>query len=270
MENLAQYLQLAVPLLLILWLALWPLRGRARWAHLAMTGVLVGLIALWGQWRWPSAYAPYVLGLLFLGAAVFGRRRSNGRRDSRMLPGFLATLIAMVAAFGLALGVEARLRPADLTDLALPAAGRFAVTQGGNHRLLNTHLVVNDADTPSLTGWRGQAYAIDLQPIDRFGRPLMNGLPVTAPCAGSIAGQGEDTRLGRYLILDCAGTWVVLSGLDSIAATGPLAVGSLVGQGNRITLHAQTPGTATHPFSGEPLWISLNGTYPVRSAILGF
>lgn len=263
------YLQLIVPLVLILWLAVWPLRGRARWVHVVLVGAAVALIGLVGQWVWPTAYAPFGLMALVVLAVLLGRRRDVGRRQPRVVPGALAAIGAVAALAGVALAVEARLRPADMLDLTLPGAGRFVVTQGGNHWAINRHLAVNDADMPSLSGWRGQAFAVSLLPVDRFGRAGAAAVTVLAPCTGTVAAQGEDTRLGPYLVLDCTGIWVVLSGLTKVTATGEVTVGDAVGQGADMVIHAQSPGTAAHPFSGEPKWISLNGVFPVRGAVLG-
>jgi hypothetical protein len=262
------YLQLGLPLALILWLVFWPLRGRARWLHVALVAGCVGLVALVGQWVWPSAYTPYVLMGLVVLAAVLGRRREVDRWTTGLWPGLLATGGAVLVWAGVAFGVDARLRPAELVALRLPVSGALLVTQGGRHGAINAHLAVMDPDMPSLSGWRGQSYAVALAPVDGWGRARNGVQDVRAPCAGQVVGQGTDTRLGRYLTLDCAGVWVVLSGLDTVAANGAVGAGDPVGQGAGVVVHAQTPGTAQHPFSGEPRWIGLDGVFPVRGMVL--
>jgi hypothetical protein len=262
------YLQFGLPLAMILWLAFWPLRGRARWLHVTLVAGCVGMAALFGQWVWPSAYAPYVLLALVVPAAVLGRRRGTDRRAATLWPGVLTAGAGLAAWAAVGVGVDARLRPGDLVGLEMPLGGAALVTQGGGHRAINAHLAVLDPDSPSLSGWRGQAHAVDLAPVNGWGRVQPGAQDVRAPCAGQVAGQGTDTRLGQYLTLDCAGVWVVLSGLETSRASGAVGAGDVVGQGGTVVIHAQTPGTPQHPFSGEPLWIGLDGVFPVRGMVL--
>lgn len=264
-----QYLQLGLPVALILWFAIAPLKGRVRWAHMAMTGAMIALIVLRFQWLWPSAYAPVGLIILFLLAVFLGRRRPANHRQTSLWPGLLASFVALIASAGAAVLINARLQPATAFEAASPLETRAVVTEGGSSTLINTHLSVLDPDTPSLSGWRGSAYAVSLQAIDKLGRPVLTVQQIAAPCDGDIVGQGEDTRLGRYLIIDCAGTWIVLSGLAAVTASGPVTTAANIGDATTLTLHAQEAGSAAHPFSGSPLWIRLNGIFPVRGGILG-
>ena len=122
------YFQIGLPLALILWLAFWPLRGGARWAHVVLVVGCVAVAGLFGQWLWPSAYAPYgLLGLVVL-AAVVGRRRAVDRRGGSAWPGVMAAVAGVIAWGGVALGVDARLRPTDLVALAMPLNGAALVT----------------------------------------------------------------------------------------------------------------------------------------------
>jgi hypothetical protein len=79
-----------------------------------------------------------------------------------------------------------------------------------------------------------------------------------------------DERLGQAVVLDCAGVWVVLGGMDAVdvAAGAEVAMGAPVGQATALTLHAQTPGVAAHPFSGDALAVVLDDRYPVRGMVL--
>jgi hypothetical protein len=270
------YLQLGVPALMILWLAVWPLRGRARWVHVGLVAGLVGALALGLQWRWPSAYAPYGLILMTVLAAAFGRRRAVGRQGAGPVWPVLLALLAAVAAWGaVGFGIKVRLPPGGAyRDLALPMAGRVLVTEGGRHWTVNRHQEVTDPDAPSLTGWRGAARAVAVEPVDGWGRAVAAPVEVRAPCGGAVAGRGEDGRLGRYLILECGGAWVVLSGLAGVAVGGPevagpeVAAGGVLGSGRAVVIHAQSPGTAQHPFSGDPVWIRLGGVFPTRGQVL--
>lgn len=262
------YMQIALPIGLMLWLAIWPLRGHARVAHVAMTAGLTAALILWAQWLWPSAYAPLAIGVLLVLVIVLGRRRPVDRRKSRLLPGLLAALLALLATVLAGWLISHRLRPPATLDLTLPFATPAAVTEGGRAVPINRHRAVQDSDSPSLSGWRGLADAVTLWPIDHLGRPLTTAQPVTAPCGGTVASMGNDTRLGRYLVLICTDTWVVLSGMTQVSASGRVSVGQPVGEALDLTVHAQSPGTPAHLFSGTPVPISMNGTYPVRSWVM--
>lgn len=260
--------QIALPILLILWLVIAPLPGRARLIHVAMTFCLLATIILAGQWLWPSAYAPLGLLALLLIAILFGRRRTVDRQRNRLWPAVLASLVTFAAAIAAAGLVTARLRPATVTDIAAPFAAAMVITEGGARQIINRHRAVMDADSPSLLAWQGTAFAISLLPADGLGRIVATPQPVLAPCAGRVTAQGEDQRIGRFVQIDCAGTVVVVSELSTIDAAGQLTMGQSIGTASTLTLHAQTPGTSTHPFSGTPRWISLNGTFATRGWVL--
>jgi hypothetical protein len=263
-----QYIQFAVPLALIFWFAIWPFYGRARWVHIAMTIAILAAIILLFPWLWPSAYAPLGLIALLLLAILFGRRRPVPRFHSRVWPTILAaglTIAATVLAAGLA---TARLRPAAAVDLAPPFASAMAITEGGARAVINRHRAVLDPASPSLSSWRGTGHAVSLYPVDRWGRPLTRPQPVLAPCAGRVMATGDDPRLGRYVLMICDGNIVTLSGLSDTTASGAIEAATPLGTASSLTLHAQTPGTPAHPFSGDPFWITLNGSFPVRGLVL--
>ncbi|MGL4321097.1 MAG: hypothetical protein ACRCS3_09565 [Paracoccaceae bacterium] len=262
------YVQIALPVAMILWLALWPLRGRARLIHAALTIAMVSAVILLFPWLWPSAYAPLLLlGLLVL-AILFGRRRATHRHGSSLWPGILAALTTIVVTIGAAGLVTARLRPATALDLAAPFSTAIAITEGGAREVINRHRAVLDTNSPSLSGWTGTAYGTTLQPVDKWGKPITTAQPVLAPCAGQITATGEDTRLGSFVMLTCANDRIVLSGLTTVSAQGPVSAGAAIGTASSLALHAQTPGTSAHPFSGNPLWITLNGSFPVRGWVI--
>jgi hypothetical protein len=262
------YLQIAIPMALILWLAFWPMRGRARILHVLMTLALVAAIILTFQWLWPSAYAPLALIALFILAALFGRRRPVPRHhQARIWPGLIAAAVALAATVAAAGLVTARLPPATTLDLSSPFATATAIIEGGAREVINRHRAVLDVNSPSLSSWKGMAYAVTLQPIDSWGKPSAEPQAVLAPCAGPVT-TGEDTRLGTYIILTCAAETVVLSGLTTVTAEPAATAGAPLGAASSLTLHAQTPGTSAHPFSGDPLWITLNGSFPVRGWVI--
>ncbi|MFM2388995.1 MAG: hypothetical protein RLZZ437_550 [Pseudomonadota bacterium] len=262
------YVQIALPLALIIWLALWPLRGRARLIHVALTIASLCAIILLFPWLWPSAYAPVLLIILLILTVFLGRRRAPERHASSLWPGILAALATLTVTIGAAGLLTARLRPAATLDLGLPFSTAFTVTEGGAREVINRHRAVLDANSPSLSSWTGTAYGITLQPVDHWGKSLTEAQPVLAPCAGPVTLTGQDSRLGRFVTLTCAGNHIVLSGLTSVTAQGGVEAGAPLGTATTLTLHAQTPGTSAHPFSGDPLWLSLNGSFPVRGWVI--
>jgi hypothetical protein len=54
----------------------------------------------------------------------------------------------------------------------------------------------------------------------------------------------------------------------SVADAAAVGIGDVVGTGAHVAVHAQTPGTPQHPFSGDPLWIELDGVFAVRGMVL--
>jgi hypothetical protein len=266
------YLQFGAPVVLILWFALAPLRGRARLAHAALTATCLLIAGLLFRWSWPSAYAPVLFLGVFLLAFVIGRRRPANPRQPVLWPGFLAGLLALAGGVGVAVLVNARLLPPAGVLLASPFAAPALVTEGGALRLINRHRDVLDPDSPSLGSWRGTAHGISLLPVDRLGRPLPAPQPVQAPCAGGVIAATSDPRLGPLVLIDCGGDWVTVSGLATtapgIAVGQKVSQGQALGEGGPITLHAQRPASAAHPFSGTPLWLQIAGVKPVRGWIL--
>lgn len=264
-----EYVQLGVPLVLIAWLAVWPLRGRARMAHVVIVLAVVGLIGVVGQWGWPSAYAPYGLMGLALLAVLVGRRRAVGRGDaSGWLGGILAVLVAGAALGGVALAVQAWVRPVAVVALDMPVTGAALVTEGGRHWAINAHRAVLDGDSPSLTGWKGAGEGVTLVAVDAWGRATGGVMDVVAPCAGAVVQMVEDTRLGRAVVLDCAGVWVVLGGMETVGAGDAVVAGAAVGTSTVLSMHAQTPGVAAHPFSGDALAVVIADRYAVRGMVL--
>jgi hypothetical protein len=266
-----EYLQLALPILLILWLALWPLRGRARLIHVAMTIAIVSGMILLVPWRWPSAYAPLALLAFLILTILIGRRRPPHRHGGSLWPAIFAALATLAAAIGTAGLITARLPPSTPLDLAPPFGTTIAVSEGGARAVINRHRAVLDANAPSLSGWVGTAHGTTLHAVDPWGKPLTAAQPVLAPCAGRVTATGTDGRLGAYVMLACDGHHIVLSGLASLAtlaAAGPVTTGAPLGTATSLTLHAQTPGTSVHPFSGDPRWITLHGRFPVRGLVI--
>lgn len=83
---------------------------------------------------------------------------------------------------------------------------------------------------------------------------------------------------GNHVTIDCDGTWVLLGHLmrgsvvvdDGEGVATGAALGRVGNSGNtgdpHLHIHAQRPGTAAEPMSGEPLPIRIEGRYLVRNA----
>jgi Peptidase family M23 len=130
--------------------------------------------------------------------------------------------------------------------------------------------VVLDPDSPSLTSWRGAGHGVVLVAVDGWGRARGAVMDVRAPCAGQVVLVTTDTRMGQAVVLDCAGTWVVLGQMQTItvAEGAQVATGVALGTAVALSLHAQMPGIAGHPFSGTPLAMVLDDRTAVRGMVL--
>jgi hypothetical protein len=193
--------------------------------------------------------------------------------------------------------------PAGAVDLAFPfRSGRYLIANGGATERVNAHLMTLQ---PGFARWRGESYGTDLIKVDDYGfrtreRRLLNvpedpaaylafGEPVYAPCAGAVeeaVGGLPDMPVpmrdrshleGNFVRLRC-GTVVVLLGhlRRGSVKVGPgdhVQTGQLLGavgnSGNsdepHLHIHAQMPGTAEAPLSGQPLLATFNGRFLVRN-----
>jgi len=188
-----------------------------------------------------------------------------------------------------------------VVDLAIPfETGRYLVVNGGNHLSINAHLKTLDPTVARFHRWRGNSHAVDLVGITRLGshasglrpsRPeayVIYGARIVAPCAGTVLlaegsmpdqpvpGVAVEQRAGNFVMLRCAGADVVLAhfrpGTVAVRVGEVVTTGRLLGRaGNsgasdepHLHIHAQRPGTADAPMSGDPLPITIGGRYLVR------
>lgn len=225
-------LQLIVPLLLILWLALRPAKSRAGWLlQILATVAYLAAIGLAGEWLALPRWLAWLWLALFALAALFGPKPDWGwpRHWAGWvaLPAWAALFILSVAQSaevirGLALPVG------PVADIPLPLPpGRYAVADGGARVSMSAHLRTIDPETLRRPDWRGQAYAIDLVALDAWHRqapglapddPRVYAIwnrPVLAPCTGRvlIAADGRpdlpvphrdlEAPLGNHVLLRC-------------------------------------------------------------------
>lgn len=195
--------------------------------------------------------------------------------------------------------------PRQVVDLAPPFAdGRYLVGHGGSRPLLNPHLAALDPANERLEPYRGQADALDILAIDRFGLRARGAAPesldayhiygreVVAPCEGAvrhaeahhpdrpIGAADRENPAGNHIRLACGEVEIVLAHLipeslvveagDSVLTGEPL--GAIGNSGNtsepHLHIHAQRPGPAAAPLAGDPLQITIEGRYLARNARL--
>ena len=294
-------LQLVVPLLLVGWVAAgWGPRN-VQIAVAALSALYLAAIGLAGLWVVLPWWLPFVYAILLLAAArsafVQARPATAVSRGALVVLGLGGVLLSVI----IVLTFVARRPPGNTIELAFPLRdGTFLVVNGGNHLLINAHLGTLEGDR--FRPYRGQSYGVDIVRLDRLGlraRGLLSndpraylifGHPVVAPCAGVVVAAVDGLpdmsppepdrshMAGNHVILDCAGTWVLLGHFErgSIAVrkgeTIPpgASLGRVGNSGNsgepHLHIHAQRPGSVEEPISGEPVAVRLGGRYLVRNA----
>jgi hypothetical protein len=194
------------------------------------------------------------------------------------------------------------LQPGMVVDLAFPLeGGEYLVVNGGSTISINAHLMTLDAGVARFHAYRGQSYGVDIVKLGRWGLRAdgvlppqpgayeIYGVPVYAPCAGDVIAARDglpdmqvpqmdrDHMAGNHLLLRCKQADVLLGHLKPGSLN--VAVGQRVSTGQAVAnvgnsgntgephlhIHAQMPGTATEPFSGNPLAVRFDGRFRVRN-----
>lgn len=270
----------------------------------------LALIAVAGTWLLAPWYLPYAYAVLGFGAAKAAWRRVGRHRLWAGLPIKPRLRIASyggMTAFcaGMILWALSGYGPPEgrSINLASPLKdGTYYVVNGGYSLLINPHM--KTLWRQSLSGYRGQSYALDLVRIDRFGlrteglwpedlrRYYIFGEPVYAPCTGGVV-QIEDqlpdqTPLqtdprhpaGNLVRLECGEADVVMAHLMksslTVEAGQKVQTGQLIGRvGNsglstepHLHLHAQYRGPTHNFLAGEPMPIRVDGRILVRNSRL--
>jgi hypothetical protein len=297
-------LQLAIPLLLIVWVARDRSADRLSWfALVILAGVYLAGIAIAGLWLVVPRPALYGLTVLYAVAVAAGARRP---RVVKCPSGTRSTVAAvarlMLAALMLVVTVlllQGRRAPTQAVDLEFPLrGGRYVVVNGGSLELINAHLMTLAA---RFAPYRGQSYGVDIVAVNRAGvraRGVRPGDPsryeifgdsVFAPCAGVVVasvGGLEDLdppardrvhMEGNHVILECGDIWVVLAHLQCgtvrVQPGAEVIVGSYLGAvgntGNtdepHLHIHAQRPGTERAALGGDPLSMRFAGKFLTRN-----
>jgi hypothetical protein len=270
--------QVALPLALLAWLALWP-SGSLAGAALQVLGIGFFLFALArvAQWAVPVWWLPWVYGGLWLvGVMAVLLRRAHG--DMSLLPHGLwgwsgLALSVVLLGIGGWYGAQAlmgrRLPPVAVIDIANPfGSGRYLVGHGGSNVLVNGHLKTLEPAVERFRPWRGQSYAVDFFgrgpwglrargwcPADPAAYAIF-GAELRAPCEGVVvaaeSGQPdfqvpqEDSvnRLGNHVILRCGKAEIVLAHMRHGSVT--VAPGDAVSMGERLG-EVGNSGASTEP-----------------------
>lgn len=189
-----------------------------------------------------------------------------------------------------------------VVELAFPLkAGTYLVVNGGSSLNVNAHLMTLDASVARFRAYRGQSYGVDIVKLNGWGLRASGllpaqpsayniyGEPVYAPCTGQVIAALDGVpdmpvpqvdrkhMAGNHVLLRCIEADVLLGHFKPGSLN--VIVGDLVTAGRRIAavgnsgnsgephlhIHAQQPGTAAEPFSGNPLPIRFDGRFLVRN-----
>lgn len=298
-------IQLGLPLLLVIWLWVFPISKRIGLAvqFLAVVSVIA---AMWlaGIWTSVPRWSLAAIAALAIIAAVRGGRQAPGKLGLGGWLQFIASLALLVFAGGALSEIWRGHQPPPIASvkLAMPLkGGDLVVANGGSSLLLNAHQDTLDLSIPLHRLWRGQSYGVDIVAMPRLGttsdgtrpadpkRYAIFGRPIHAPCAGTVVTLSTDRpdlavpkvdrkiMEGNHIKLRCNGVEVVMAHLKqgSIKVTigQSVKVGQIVGAvGNsgmsdepHLHIHAQTPGTAAAPFSGKPIAMLFNNRFFARN-----
>jgi hypothetical protein len=274
--NILYIAQVAVPVTLILWMALAPPRSASGFViQFAASAACLWAAALLGIWLVPPWWAPWAFGAGLLAAA--GRALRQRRPLASTLPAtpgawavaVMFTALGVASAYGLLIAWRSRAVPPAVVNLAFPlGTGRFLVVNGGSGSSTNAHLETLDAGEPRFREWRGQSYGVDLVQLDGLGLRAKGLQPsdprayriyggrVLAPCAGRVvlAVDGlPDMRVPETDREHMAGNHVLLRCAEADVLIGHLSPGSVqVRVGDPVATGAWLGAVGNSGNTGEP------------------
>ena len=259
-------LQTTVPLVAILWLALWPPRDLAGVSMLGLSAALLTLLAAQqGIWIFPPWWVQYGTGILLVGVILYRLMRLRGKQwvPSGVF-GWLCLGLLFVTTVLSGAQIRANLAAGEVpkgrsVELAWPLApGIYLVANGGAAASINAHAALLDPAHPLHTGFGGSSYGVDLIAINTWGlrasstmpadpaRYRIFGTPVLAPCAGMVIQAVEDRPdrsvpemdethpEGNHVLMRCDGLDILLGhlrkGSVQVAAGQNLMPGQQIGE----------------------------------------
>jgi hypothetical protein len=260
--------QVALPVALLLWLALRPANSMAGLALQAVgIGAVLLALALVAQWAVPVWWLPWVYAALWLLSVLSVPIRMGSGGLPRLPAGLwgwsgLALSVAFLGVGGVyaAQALSGRaLPPVEVVDISNPfGPGRYLVGHGGSNTLVNGHLRTLDTSVERFRPWRGQSFAVDFFGLGPWGlraqgwRPAdpaeyaIFGAELIAPCDGKVI-ETEGTRpdhdvpnedlvnrLGNHVILRCGEAEIVFAhmrhGSIVIVAGQRVVIGDRLGE----------------------------------------
>ncbi len=273
--------QLALPLILIGWMALAPQRTLfGFWIQFIASAAALWAMALLGIWLLPPWWAPYAFGVALSAATGIGlwRRRHFASALPVTWGAWIITVlfvaVSVASTYGIAVALRSRTAPPErAVTLAFPLEpGVYLVVNGGSNINTSAHLMTLDASIPRFRAWRGQSYGVDLVKLNAFGLRARGILPadpkdygtygtrVLAPCAGRvlIAVDGlpdmrvpevdRDQLAGNHVMLRC-----VDPNIDADVLLGHLRPGSVkVRAGARVAVGDWMGSVGNSGNTGEP------------------
>jgi Peptidase family M23 len=287
--------QTLVPVALLAWLNLFPMRS--RWTYMVQilcVGLVLVAFALAGLWMLPPWWVPYLFGALFV-FIVAGQRLGPFSKPEMHSESWISLLglgaAALLAAYAVYLGIAA-LKGRSTADqivanITMPLAqGRFLIAQGGSNKTVNEHYTTLDESVPRYAAWRGQSKGLDIIKIDRFGFRASGLLPenpaeyytfdspVLAPCDGPVVEALDGIRdmpvpqmdrehmLGNHVIIQCDGFFIVLAHFKKGSV--------LISKGQMVKAGEKLGGMGNSGNSAEPhLHIHAQKDLPAAAPISG-
>jgi hypothetical protein len=237
-------LHLLLPLSLLAWLGLAPLRTRLGFlVQLVATATSLLALHLVGLWLIPPWWTPWLYWVLFIIAMVRAQRTFRPQtlpdRPLSWIAIVLLLIFGLYAAWTAVQGFLGRQPPDQpAVEIRFPLdEGRYLVAHGGSNTTVNAHVRILARATPFQRHYYGQSHAVDIVAIDHFGLPAAGlnpsdparyqifGTRVVAPCNGQVLivrGDLPDLQVplmdrqnpaGNHMLLRCGKVDILLAHL---------------------------------------------------------